>query len=74
MKRNKSILLSDSMENVLLKDEIEKLQLQLQAEEMRYREALREDKVFEEVKPIRLRIKFLQQKIDGIKSGYAYPN
>jgi len=74
MKRNKSILLSDPMENVLLKDEIEKLQLQLQAEEMRYREALREDKVFEEVKPIRLRIKFLQQKIDGIKSGYAYPN
>ena len=61
----------DPMQNELPDCEIEKLQfqlqLQLQAEQMNYREAMKHDKVLEEVKPIRLKIRFLQEKITAIK-------
>ena len=39
------------------------LQMQLQQEQMKYREAIKEDKVLQTVKPIRLRINFLQEKL-----------
>jgi len=63
MKRTRSIFLNDPVQNDLPDCKIEKLQLQLQlqlqAEQMKYREAVEHDKVFEEVKPIRLQIKLL---------------
>ena len=71
MKRTRSIFLNDPLHNELPDCQIEKLQLQLQlqlqAEQMKYREAIEHDKVFGEVKPIRLKIRLLQEKIKDVK-------
>jgi len=73
MKQNNRIL-STPLKNVLLNDEIKKLQLQLNTEKEKYIEALKQDKVLQEVKPIRLQIRFLQEKIAAIKSNAIYHN
>jgi len=73
MKKSNRIL-SIPLKNVLLNDEIEKLQLQLNTEKEKYNAALKQDKVLQEVKPIRLQIRFLQEKIAAFKSSCNYPN
>ena len=71
MKRTRGIFLTAPTQNEFPDSKIEKLQLQLQlqlqAEQMKYRDAIEHDKVFEEVKPIRLKIKLLQEKIKDVK-------
>ena len=66
MKTETSIFLTDPAQNALPACEIEKLQLQLQMqlqqEQMKYRKAIEQDKVLEQVKPIRLKIKFCAKK------------
>ena len=54
------------MQNVLLKNEIEKLQSELSIENEKYVEALKQDKILSEIKPIRLQIRFLREKIETL--------
>jgi hypothetical protein len=73
MKKNNRIL-STPMQNILLKDEIEKLQLQLITQEEKYRKAIKQDRTLQEIKPIRLQIKVLQEKITAFEATSIYIN
>jgi hypothetical protein len=70
MKAKTIFPLSNTTPGVMTPGEVKALRIQLQAEERSYRETLGKDKLFEVVKPIRLRIKFIKERIKKIQLNH----